>query len=66
MSVYTEVELRCDGVEGDPFGCSSQVFAATGTRAREDARAGGWRVSAPGGKDYCPDHRRLAAQGDTR
>jgi hypothetical protein len=61
VSVYIEVELRCDGVEGDPFGCTAQVFAGTGTRARADARSAGWKVNAPGGKDYCPDHR-----GDAR
>lgn len=57
MAVYTEVELRCDGVEGDPFGCDRQVFAHTGVRARKDARDAGWLVSQPGGKDFCPNHR---------
>lgn len=58
MSVYIEVELRCDGAEG-PYDCEPAVYASTGFRARRDARAAGWLVSQPGGKDYCAraEHR---------
>lgn len=62
MAVYTEVELRCDGIPGDAFGCDRTFFADTGTEARRQARNAGWLVSQTGGKDYCPDHRHLARE----
>lgn len=62
MSVYREVELRCDGRPGDPYGCEPAIYAKTGHQARQEARAAGWLTGALGGKDYCSDHRpRLAA-----
>ncbi len=62
MSVYTEVEVHCDGKPGDgPFDCNEALMARTGRAARREAREGGWLVSAPGGKDYCPEHRPMAS-----
>ncbi len=58
MSVYIEVELRCDGA-GGKFDCEPPIFADTGTTARRWAREQGWLTRQPGGKDYCarPEHR---------
>jgi hypothetical protein len=57
MSTYREVELRCDGVPNDPFGCNASVFAHTAFAARRDAREEGWRVGLKGGRDFCPKHK---------
>ncbi|GIF14830.1 hypothetical protein [Actinoplanes teichomyceticus] len=58
MSVYTEVELRCDGA-GGPYECEPAIYANTVAQAREAAKKAGWLVGRPGGKDYCvrPEHR---------
>lgn len=57
MSVYTEVELCCDGA-GGPFDCDTPpIFAKTGVAARIEARSSGWLVGVKGGKDFCPQHR---------
>lgn len=61
MSVYTEVEVHCDGEPGSqPFACNEAIVAKTGQMARREAREAGWLVSAKGGKDYCPQHRGTA------
>lgn len=70
MSAYVEVELRCDGVEGDPFGCDETIFDGSATRARVIASERGWLTARRGGKDYCPKHRPRAGSsrltsGDT-
>jgi hypothetical protein len=57
MSTYVEVELRCDGVEGDPYGCEDVIYDLTAARARKTADQRGWLVSTRGGKDFCPTHR---------
>jgi hypothetical protein len=61
MSTYIEVEMRCDGIPGNPFGCEPPIFELTESEARRSARAQGWLVSE-GGKDYCPVHRPDAAR----
>jgi hypothetical protein len=63
MTAYTEIELRCDGVEGDPFGCDAVVYDGTATRARVVAGERGWLTARRGGKDLCPKYRpRRAAE----
>jgi len=57
MTTYTEIELRCDGVEGDPYGCDDVIYDLTATRARKTAADRGWLTAQRGGKDYCPEHR---------
>lgn len=60
MSTYTEIELRCDGVEGDPYGCDDVIYDLTAVRVRVTAKERGWLVNSRG-KDYCPEHRPDAA-----
>jgi hypothetical protein len=55
MSVYIQIELRCDGI--GQFGCEPPILASTVAAARREARTGGWLVGQPGGKDYCDEHR---------
>lgn len=59
MTAYTEVELRCDGIEGDPFGCEAIIHAGNVTAARVTATRQGWLVNLRGirRKDLCPDHK---------
>jgi len=60
VSVHTEVEVSCDG-GGFAYACSEHpVFAHTAAEARRELRARGWLVGQPGGKDYCPQHRKEA------
>ena len=63
MSVSSEVELRCDGVDGsDRYACPTEpVFAFTATEARESARRDGWLTGLKGGKDRCPRCRDLTS-----
>jgi hypothetical protein len=56
MSIYIEVELRCDG-DSNPYGCEPAMYAHTGAKARRDARQMGWLTGQAGGKDYCARHR---------
>jgi hypothetical protein len=56
MTVYTEIELRCDGAKG-AYDCEPAIYANTARKARQDARDLGWLVSQPGGKDFCARHR---------
>jgi hypothetical protein len=62
MTIYIEVELRCDGA-GGPYNCEPSIFANTAVRARKEALDTGWLVNRPGGKDYCarPEHRPAGA-----
>jgi hypothetical protein len=57
VSAHREVELRCDGIPGEPYGCSNVIYSRTAERCRRDAREGGWRTNLPGGRDLCPRHR---------
>lgn len=59
MTTYTEIELRCDGVEGDPFGCSETIYGSTVFEVRRIAKERGWLVNARGikVKDLCAEHR---------
>jgi hypothetical protein len=59
VGLSVEVELYCDGVPH--YGCNTNpIFHKTGVLARAEARSNGWLTNAPGGKDYCPEHRHLA------
>lgn len=58
MTTYTEIELRCDGIEGDPYGCDDVIYDLTAVRARATAAERGWLRR--GGKDLCPKHRPAA------
>jgi hypothetical protein len=53
MSAITTVYLNCDA-EGDCFR-SSDSAEHTAAATRQAARASGWHVSLPGGRDVCPD-----------
>lgn len=57
MAIYREVELRCDGIDGDPYGCDTAIYAHTAEDARRVARSAGWRTNLLGGRDLCPTHR---------
>lgn len=59
MTAYTEVELRCDGIAGDPFGCEAKVYGKSIAATRAAANEQGWLVNLRGilRKDLCPDHR---------
>ena len=57
MSVYREVELRCDGIATDRYGCDPAIYDKTAAKARRQARREGWLVNQPGGRDFCERHR---------
>lgn len=58
MSIYTEVQLCCDGAPGDErFDCTNTLFANTAQEARRVAREAGWLVGRRGGRDWCPIHK---------
>lgn len=63
MSAYREVELRCDGIPDDPYGCDPAIYARNARLARRYARSRGWATNLPGGRDLCPTHR---AQAENR
>ncbi len=59
MSGIVSITLVCDGYP-DGRRCQSEtpnmdLGSRTVAEARAEALAHGWRVSQPGGKDYCPD-----------
>lgn len=61
MTARTEVEITCDGNEGDgPFDCpTASVWGATAAHARTSAYGLGWTTWRRGRKkvDVCPDHK---------
>lgn len=67
MSLHTEVELTCDG-GATQFGCAvwHSIFASTGEEARNQATRDGWQTNAPGGLDYCPEHRKTTPRGTAK
>ena len=58
MSSYPYTEINCDG-PGDVQGQCGQAYSDAGnaTQVRKRAKAAGWSVNRPGGKDFCPKHR---------
>ena len=56
MTARRYATIWCDGVADGGFDCGDQVFGDNATRARHEARAGGWLVGLPGGRDLCPEH----------
>lgn len=57
MSVTSLVYLHCDDPDCDEVFTPDSEPGDTGTSQRRDARADGWAVALPGGRDLCPDHR---------
>lgn len=59
MSRIRVVHLACDGIDGTTRPCDElyrgQDNSVAGTR--REARRAGWRTAAPGGTDFCPQHR---------
>lgn len=65
MTAFVYHEIACDYGHGDPDGPATgrECFNAfsdmgTATQVRATTKTLGWKTSAPGGRDYCPEHRK--------
>jgi hypothetical protein len=58
MTIYPEYELRCDGVSGDPFGCSNVLYATSRVRVLIHAAEAGWKIGRYGKGARCPHHQK--------
>ena len=57
MTATREVTIWCDvGPDEASMSCGEFVTGDTAARARRGAKVRGWKVAAPGGRDYCPEH----------
>ena len=54
MSAHRSCFVYCDGKDCDDHEPYDESCQSVG-EARDIARAEGWRVSLPGGRDLCPD-----------
>ncbi len=54
MTIYTQFELRCDGLPG-PFDCEPAIYENRLDQALDTARRQGWIQK--NGKHLCPDHQ---------
>lgn len=52
MSFDRQIQLSCDA----PWCQPAPIYAGTVADARTKAKANGWLVALPGGKDLCPKH----------
>jgi len=68
MSCSTDVQILCDGPNDVRFECTEPEgpWGSNAAEARNVAKDWGWQVNAPGGKDYCPVHRKTKPRGGTR
>ena len=57
MTAVRYVTVWCDGVQPGGHDCGDEASGHSAKDARENAKASGWLVSLPGGRDLCPDHR---------
>lgn len=63
MSAEKDVWVECNHLTR--YSCGATVHADTVTEARKIAAERGWQINAPGGLDYCPEHRTTKPKGTT-
>jgi hypothetical protein len=62
VSVIRVVHIACDGTEADAGPCDLMYRGtdATASFTRAEMRKLGWATGCPGGKDFCPEHKKQA------